>query len=46
MNTLKNLIKLHIAGMLSEAAKLEVERRIKEHLQETNAEEQDVFNFG
>lgn len=44
--TLKNLNKLSIAGMLSEAARLEVERKIQESLKPEVSELTDNFSFG
>lgn len=45
--TLKNLTKLRIAGMLSEAARLEVEKKIKETLNpEDSSETSDKLSFG
>ncbi|MDN3723790.1 hypothetical protein QRD02_05310 [Aequorivita sp. SDUM287046] len=43
--TLKNLTKLRIAGMLSEAAKLEVEQKIKEILEPDTSEPKDNFSL-
>ncbi len=45
-STLKNLTKLRIAGMLSEAARLEVERKIQETLKPKSSETTDNFNIG
>jgi len=44
--TLKNLTKLRIAGMLSEAARLEVERKIKETINPEASETSDEISFG
>jgi len=44
--TLKNLTKLRIAGMLSEAARLEVERKIKETISPKTTETSDEISFG
>ena len=44
--TLQNLTKLRIAGMLSEAARLEVERKLLETLNAEAMEKPDKLNFG
>lgn len=44
--TLKNLTKLRIAGMLSEAARLEVEKKIKETLNSEASDETEKLSFG
>ncbi|MBK5213745.1 MAG: hypothetical protein JJE55_08815 [Flavobacteriaceae bacterium] len=44
--TLKNLTKLRIAGLLSEAARLEVERKIQENAKSEIQERVDDINFG
>lgn len=43
--TLKNLTKLRIAGLLSEAARLEVEERIMQARTTESSEELDKLNF-
>ncbi len=43
--TIKNLTKLRIAGMLSEAARLEVENKIKEILETESSQTTDNLNF-
>ncbi len=43
--TLKNLTKLRIAGLLSEAARLEVEERIMQAKKPESSEELDKLNF-
>jgi hypothetical protein len=44
--TLKNITKLRIAGMLSKAAKLEVERKIKKTLTPEVSETSNKLSFG
>ncbi|AFL81863.1 hypothetical protein Aeqsu_2403 [Aequorivita sublithincola DSM 14238] len=44
--TLKNLKKLHILGMLSKDAKLEVEKRLKERLETYASEGNSRISFG
>ena len=45
-STLKNLTKLRIAGMLSEAARLEVEKKIQETLYTEASEISEKLNYG
>lgn len=44
--TLKNLTKLRISGMLSEAARLEVEEKILQARSMESSEEFNELNFG
>ncbi len=43
--TLKNLIKLRISGMLSEAASLEVEEKIQQSQKAKSSEDLNKVNF-
>lgn len=44
--TLKNLTKLRISGMLSEAAKREAEQKLQKKLNPETSESSEKFSFG
>ena len=44
--TIENLTNLRIAGMLSEAARIEVERKIQEALTSESSETSEKLSFG